>query len=67
MDSDTCSTSNLGSGATTPWACMTPVAIALDISVTALPMSIWLQAILYFRPSREVDLVSPVTPCLVEV
>jgi hypothetical protein len=31
--------------------------------VTALPMSIWLHAMLYFRPSSEIVLVRPVTPC----
>jgi hypothetical protein len=33
-------------------------------SVAALPMSIWLQAMLYARPSREIDLVRPVSACL---
>ena len=33
-------------------------------SVSALPMSIWPQAMSYLRPSSEVDLVSPVIACL---
>ena len=37
------------------------------MSVSALPMSIWPQAISYARPSSAVDLVSPVIACLVEV
>ena len=37
------------------------------ISVAALPMSIWPQAMSYFRPSSDVDLVSPVTACFVAV
>jgi hypothetical protein len=37
------------------------------LSAAALPMSIWLQAMLYLRPSSEIDLVSPVMACLVEV
>jgi hypothetical protein len=37
------------------------------IGVTALPMSIWPQAMSYWRPSSEVDLVRPVMACLVEV
>src|SRR5204863_989269 len=35
--------------------------------VRAFPMSIWPQAISYFRPSRDVDFVRPVIACLVEV
>ena len=37
------------------------------ISVAALPMSIWPQAMSYARPSSDVDLVSPVIACLVAV
>ena len=37
------------------------------ISVAALPMSIWPQAMSYFLPSSEVDLVRPVIACLVAV
>ena len=33
-------------------------------SVSALPMSIWPQAMLNARPSSEIDLVRPVTACL---
>ena len=35
--------------------------------VSALPMSIWPQAMSYFRPSSDVDLVRPVIACLVAV
>ena len=34
------------------------------MSVAALPMSIWPHAMLYLRPSSEVDLVRPVTAVL---
>jgi len=37
------------------------------ISVRALPMSIWLQAMSCARPSSEIDLLSPVTACFVAV
>jgi hypothetical protein len=37
------------------------------IGVIALPMSIWPQAISYFRPSSAVALVRPVMACFVEV
>ena len=57
----------VGSTATDPFACGTPLAIRAVISVAALPMSICPQAMLYFRPSSEVDLVSPVIACLVAV
>ena len=33
------------------------------MSVAALPMSIWPHAMLYGRPSSEIDLVSPVIAC----
>ena len=35
----------------------------LPSSVSALPMSIWPQAMSYLRPSSDVDLVSPVIAC----
>ena len=38
-----------------------------DSSVAALPMSICPQAMSKWRPSRDVDLVRPVMPCLEEV
>src|SRR6187200_1497896 len=53
--------------AISPLACGTPLAIFAAISVDALPMSIWLHAMSYLRPSSEVDLVSPVIACLVAV
>src|SRR5438034_2638053 len=37
------------------------------ISVAALPISIWPQAISYLRPSSEMHLVRPVMACLVVV
>ena len=52
---------------TSPFACGTPFAIRVVISVAALPMSIWPHAMSYFRPSSEVDFVRPVTACLVAV
>jgi hypothetical protein len=54
----TCWTSISGSGAIVPFACGTPFAIRAAISVSALPMSIWLQAMSYLRPSSDVDFVS---------
>src|SRR5439155_20274137 len=56
-----------GSGATPPFACGTPFAIRAARSVRALPTSFWLQAMSYFLPSSEVDLVRPVSACLVAV
>ncbi len=53
----------VGSTATVPFACGTPFFILSAIPVDAFPMSIWPQAISYFRPSRDVTLVRPVTPC----
>src|SRR5512139_2585961 len=50
-----------------PLACGTPVAILAAMSVAALPMSICPQAMSYLRPSSDVDLVSPVIACLVDV
>src|SRR5258708_74622 len=46
---------------------MTPLTIGRVISVAALPMSIWLHAMSYLRPSRDVDLVKPVIACFVAV
>src|SRR2546425_1196450 len=63
----TFSTSIVGSMATVPFGCGTPLAIRSVIGVAALPISIWPQAMSYFRPSRDVALVSPVIACLVEV
>src|SRR2546428_11377954 len=63
----TFSTSIVGSTATVPFGCGTPLAIRSVIGVAALPMSIWPQAMSYFRPSSDVALVSPVIACLVEV
>ena len=60
-------TSIIASTFTVPSACLTPVDMRLASSVSALPMSIWLQAMSYLRPSSEIDLVSPVTACLVAV
>src|SRR5580693_5400000 len=59
--------SNVGSGLTDPSGCGAPAAIGSAIAVWALPMSIWPQAMLYGRPSSEIDLVRPVIPCLVTV
>src|SRR6266508_3036465 len=61
------STSISGSGLISPFACGTPSAIRAASGVRALPMSIWPQAMSYFLPSSALDLVSPVTACLVEV
>src|SRR3954468_1282626 len=57
----------LGSGLMDPSACITPSVIRWVMSVAALPMSIWPQAMSYFRPSSEADFVSPVIACLVAV
>jgi hypothetical protein len=56
-----------GSTIVVPLACIAPVAIRADISVVAVPMSIWPQAMLNARPSSISDLVNPVIPCLVAV
>src|ERR1700683_1472271 len=56
-----------GSGWISPLAWRTPLAMRAVISVAALPISIWPQAMSYLRPSSEVALVSPVIPCLVAV
>src|SRR5215475_6697013 len=42
-----------GSTIRVPLACMTPLVMRSVISVAALPISIWLHAMSYFRPSRE--------------
>ena len=52
---------------TLPSAWRAPAAIHSVISVAALPMSIWPQAMPNGRPSSEIDLVSPVIACLVAV
>src|SRR5205814_8262853 len=63
----TFSTSIVGSTALSPLACGTPAFIRAVISVPALPMSIWPQAMSYLRPSSAVDFVSPVMACLLAV
>ena len=60
-------TSISGSGAISPLACGTPLAMRLAMSVPALPISIWPTAMSYRRPSSAADLVRPVTACLVAV
>ena len=65
--SATCRTSIRGSTIMAPFACGTPAAMRSVISVAALPMSIWLQAMLNGRPSSDSDLVRPVIACLVAV
>jgi hypothetical protein len=65
--SATACTSISGSTAISPLACGTPVAMRAAMSVAALPMSIWPQAMSYLRPSSEMLLVRPVTACLVAV
>src|ERR1700712_3193897 len=65
--SATRATSSIASAAIVPLACLTPLAMRAAISVTALPMSSWPQAMSYARPSSEIDLVRPVTACLVAV
>src|SRR5687768_10867158 len=67
MDVPTCSTSINGSTAMLPFAWGTPLAIGAASSVDALPISSCPHAMSYLRPSSDVDLVSPVTACLVEV
>ena len=65
--SATCSTSNVGSTMIAPFGCGLPSADLAVMGVAALPMSIWPQAMLYLRPSSEVDFVRPVMACLVDV
>ncbi len=67
MASATWFTSIRSSTAVEPSAWGTPLVIRSVIGVAALPMSIWPQAMLYLRPSSEVDLVRPVMACLVAV
>ncbi|CAM5656898.1 aldo/keto reductase [Streptomyces canarius] len=50
-----------------PFAWSAPVPIRAVMSVAALPMSICPTAMRYGRPSRESDLVRPVSACLVAV
>jgi len=54
-------------GTVVPFACGTPLVMRSVISVAALPMSIWLQAMSCLRLSSEMHLVIPVTACLVAV
>src|SRR5687767_4090940 len=63
----TWATSMRASTMTVPFACCTPLVMRSVISVAALPMSIWPQAMSCWRPSSEIDLVRPVTACLVAV
>src|SRR5471032_359455 len=56
-----------GSIMVVPLGCGTPLVMRSVIGVAALPMSIWPQAMSYWRQSSEVDLVRPVIACLVEV
>src|SRR6478752_1067779 len=63
----TCCTSIVGSTSVAPFACIAPCGNVAVISVAALPMSIWLQAMSYLRQSNDVDFVSPVIACLVAV
>src|SRR5262245_31480708 len=56
-----------GSTSIDPFGCGTPFFIRSVMSVPALPTSTWPQAMSYFRPSNEVDFVSPVMACLVDV
>src|SRR6202521_89107 len=55
-----------GSASTLPVACNRPRAVSSLRVVAALPMSIWPQAMLYWRPSSDSELVSPVSACLVD-
>src|SRR5258707_3898300 len=50
-----------------PSACVVPLSMGAAMSVAALPISIWPQAMSYFRPSRAMDFVRPVIPCLAAV
>jgi hypothetical protein len=58
-------TSMVGSTRIDPSGWRTPSAIRAVIGVSALPMSIWPQAMSWARPSRAVVLVSPVIACFV--
>src|SRR3954468_5115194 len=57
----------VGSTAVCPFGWSTPSFILAVISVAALPISIWPQAMSNGRPSSAVDLVRPVLACLVAV
>ena len=57
----------IGSMAISPLACGTALAMRAGSSASAFPMSICPQAMLYLRPSSEIDLVRPVIVCLVEM
>src|SRR6185312_1589093 len=59
----TCCRSSTGSGAMRPSACTTPCLNLSAQPVSALPISIWPQAMSYLRPSSAVDLVRPKTAC----
>jgi hypothetical protein len=63
----TSSTSINGSARTVPSAWAAPDAAPLPMSVAALPISIWPQAMSNARPSSAVDFVRPVMACLVAV
>ena len=56
-------TSIVGSGRIDPSACATPPLILAVMSVAALPMSIWPQAMSKGRPSSASVRVRPVTAC----
>ena len=56
-----------GSTAIWPCGCICPAVERAVIGVAALPMSIWPEQMSNWRPSSAIDLVSPVTACLVEV
>src|SRR5829696_4922434 len=62
-----CFTSIRGSTIMVPLACGTPCVMRSVMSVAALPISIWPQAIRYGRQSSEMLFVSPVIACLVAV
>src|ERR1700719_4390152 len=57
-------TSNVGSGFIVRSACNVPLEIPPVKEVSALPMSIWPQAISYARPSSAIVFVSPEIACL---
>jgi len=57
-------TSIMGSLRVCPSAWIVPSEWPKASSVAAFPISIWVQAMLYGRPSREVDFVKPVIACL---
>jgi Putative methyltransferase len=65
--SATSSTDIVGSDTIDPSAWSAPAPMCWVMSVAALPMSIWPQAIPWRRPSSASALVKPLTPCLVAV